>query len=401
VKLLIYSHAFPPSVGGVETIVASLARGLANLPASNSGNNATKLEVTVATQTPAGAFHDSTFPCRIVRSPGAATLARLIASADVVHVAGPALLPMFLSWILHKPYVVEHHGYQAICPNGILLQQPQNIICPGHFQANHYRKCVECKSQDLSWRRSVIAVLLTFPRHFLAARAATNVAVSQHVAKRITLPRTTVIYHGLESAGGTAEESFKAPQRPTAPAQAKSPTFRFGYVGRFVPEKGIPILLEAAQTLRKQRQDFEVLLVGDGPQRPQLEESIRRAHAEDFIRITGFLQGEKLAAALNSLDVVVMPSIWEETAGLAAIEQMMRGRPVIVSDIGGLGEIVGDAGLKFPAGDANQLAAQMSKLIRRDVKASDLGKIAQTRAQSLFRVDRMVVDHLAAYLKLR
>lgn len=401
-KLLIYSHAFPPSVGGVETIVASLARGLAKLSNANddsnanSKNNATKLELTVATQTPAGDFNDATFPCRIVRRPGVFKLARLILRADVVHIAGPALLPMFLSWFLRKPYVVEHHGYQAICPNGILLQQPQNTVCPGHFQAGHYRKCVECESQDLSWRCSVAAVLLTFPRHFLAARAATNVPVSYHVAKRIALPRSTVIYHGLEF-----DESLKPFQQSPTTATTSSEITRFGYVGRFVPEKGILILLEAAQTLRRQRQDFEVLLVGDGPQRPQLEELIRRAHAEPFIRITGFLQGEKLAAALNSLDVVVMPSIWEETAGLAAIEQVMRGRPVIVSDIGGLGEVVGDAALKFLAGNAEQLADQMNQLMQRDGQAADLGKIAQLRANSLFLADRMVADHLAAYHKLR
>ncbi|HEY2822289.1 MAG TPA: glycosyltransferase family 4 protein [Candidatus Acidoferrum sp.] len=396
-KLLIYSHAFAPSVGGVETIVASLVRGLAKLSNTTDGSsvNATKLEVTVATQTPAGDFNDGSFPCRIVRRPGVLKLAYLILRADVVHIAGPALLPMFLSWYLRKPYVVEHHGYQAICPNGILLQQPQNIVCPGHFQAGHYGKCIQCESQDLSWFRAVAAVLLTFPRHFLAARAATNVPVSYHVAKRIALARTTVIYHGLES------ESFKPSQQPTAPATIKSEIIRFGYVGRFVPEKGIPILLEAAQTLRKQRDDFEIVLVGDGPQRPQLEELIRRAHAEDFIRITGFIQDEKLAAALNSLDVVVMPSIWEETAGLAAIEQMLRGRPVIVSDIGGLAEVVGDAALKFPAGNAEQLADQMSQLMQRDGQAADLGKIAQLHANSLFLADRMVADHLAAYHKLR
>ena len=47
--------------------------------------------------------------------------------------------------------------------------------------------------------------------------------------------------------------------------------------------------------------------------------------------------------------VVVMPSQWEETAGLAAIEQMMRGGVVIASDIGGLGEVVSEAGLRYKA----------------------------------------------------
>ncbi len=95
-----------------------------------------------------------------------------------------------------------------------------------------------------------------------------------------------------------------------------------------------------------------------------------------------------------------MPSIWEETAGLAAIEQMARGRLVIVSDIGGLGEIVAGAGLKFPAGDAARLAAQMQSVIQGGPQLSDLGKIAQARARSEFQADRMVAEHAAAYSKL-
>jgi glycosyltransferase involved in cell wall biosynthesis len=92
-----------------------------------------------------------------------------------------------------------------------------------------------------------------------------------------------------------------------------------------------------------------------------------------------------------------MPSIWEETAGLAAIEQMMRGRLVIAADIGGLGEIVGDAGLKFPPGKAGELAAMMRRVIETPELAAALGNRARSRAATLFQAERMVQDHLAAY----
>jgi glycosyltransferase involved in cell wall biosynthesis len=103
---------------------------------------------------------------------------------------------------------------------------------------------------------------------------------------------------------------------------------------------------------------------------------------------------------MSLIDAVVMPSIWEETAGLAAIEQMMRGRLVIASDIGGLGEIVADAGLKFPAGDAGSLAARMKRVIQADPAILDLGEAAQKRAEALFRSDRMLAEHVAAYRKV-
>lgn len=389
-KLLLYTHTFAPNIGGIETITASLARGLAKLPATS---NAPKLQITVVTDTPASGFDDANFTFPLIRQPSFLALAKLIRASDVIHIAGPALVPMFLSRLFGKPYVVEHHGYQAICPNGILLEQPASTICPGHFQAGRYQKCVQCESQDTSWLRAALKVAGNIPRHDLAKHAATNVAVSHFAAKRVALPRTIVIYHGLQ-------RDSSQPAEPAATASSKSGKIRFGCVGRFVAEKGIPVFIDAAQRLRTQRQDFEVVLVGDGPQRPQIEKLIQRASAADYIRITGFLSGEKLAAEVNALDVVVMPSIWEETAGLAAIEQMFRGRLVIASDIGGLGEMVGDAAIKFPAGDAQTLADQMKKVLLHKTEVFALGEAAQNRGRSLFLSDRMVTEHLAAYLKV-
>src|ERR1700722_3933137 len=116
VKLLIYSHYFTPSVGGVETIVTLLARKLADT--SNAYTNGENFKITVATQTPADAFDDRTLPFPVVRTPSLLHLWPPIRSADVVHIAGPSLLPMFLAKLARTPYVVEHHGYQAIFPNG-------------------------------------------------------------------------------------------------------------------------------------------------------------------------------------------------------------------------------------------------------------------------------------------
>jgi glycogen synthase len=390
VKLLLYSHTFAPNIGGIETITALLARGLARLPATS---NAPKPQVIVVTDTPASGLDDVKFPFPLIRQPGFLALAKLIRTADVVQIAGPAFFPMLLSRWFGKPYVIEHHGYQAICPNGILLERPASTICPGYFQAGRYRKCIKCESQEMSWLRSALKVAGNILRHYLAKRASTNVAVSQHAAKRIALPHTQVIYHGLQC--GSLQSSQPAATASTAPAK-----IRFGCVGRFVPEKGISVLIDAARRLRAQRRDFEIILVGDGPQRPQIEKLIQLADAGEYVRITGFLSGENLTAEVNALDVVVMPSIWEETAGLAAMEQMARGRLVIASDIGGLGEIVGDAGLKFPAGDAGRLADQMEKVLQRSPEISGLGEAAQNRALSLFPVDRMVSEHLAAYRKL-
>lgn len=113
--------------------------------------------------------------------------------------------------------------------------------------------------------------------------------------------------------------------------------------------------------------------------------------------ITGFLTGPALADALRDVGVVVMPSVWEETAGLAAIEQMMRGRLVIASEVGGLGEIVGEAGLKCPPGNAKALADCMRAVLQDNALIESCGRKARERALHFFVRGRMIEEHANAY----
>jgi glycosyltransferase involved in cell wall biosynthesis len=386
IKLLVYSHFLAPSIGGVETIVLSLARGLADL---RKANGRLEFGLTVVTQTPAGGFDDRSLAFRVVRQPRLIELWRLIRACDVIHLAGPALLPLFLARLASKPVVIEHHGYQAVCLNGILIYQPDGSMCPGHFQAGHYGKCVRCQNCENSVFRSVVNLLLMIPRSWLSRRAATNIGVSRRALERCALPHSSVVYHGIE-------DPLPKNDIPVSTGNA-SCKMCFAYVGRFVPEKGIPILLQAAQILMREGQEFEVRLIGDGPERVKLEAIVRQEHLENCVRITGYLTGSALADVLRNVRVVVMPSVWEETAGLAAMEQMMRGRLVIASDVGGLGEIVGDVGLKCPPGDGIALADCMRTVLLNRSIVDSYGRKARERALHLFARERMLHEHASVY----
>jgi glycosyltransferase involved in cell wall biosynthesis len=385
-KLLLYSHSFAPNVGGVETIVLSLARGLAEL---RTVDNRPRFELTLVTETPAGDFDGRSLPFPVVRKPSALALKRLIDAADVTHLAGPALLPLSLAWLSRRPVVLEHHGYQSICPNGLLLHQPDGSICPGHFQARQYWKCIRCQAAEMSWLKSFAQLLLMFPRNLLVRSVACNIAVSRHVSERIVLPRSRVVYHGVENASGSEIAVAEIP-----PAQGK---LRFAYVGRLVAEKGLSVLLQATEILKREKQEFELLMIGDGPQRAHLEALAARAGLGDCVQFTGILEGPALADALGRVHVIVMPSVWEETAGLAAMEHMMRGRLVIASKIGGLCETVGDAGLMCQPRSAGDLARCMREVLCDRSLVATLGRKGRERAQSLFLRDRMIADHVGVY----
>lgn len=389
-RLVIFSHFFAPGIGGVEKQVLSLAHGLALRKLSGGPS---KFEVTVVTHTIANETEDLGFPFKVVRCPNFIQLSQIIRRADVVHLAGPSLLPLSLALLLRKPTVIEHHGYQSICPNGILLHQPERSLCPGYFQAKKYLKCFRCQASEMSSSRSLKSILLMWPRYLLSKIATANIAITKHVLQRHRLPSSQLIYYGIENRQ-SGKSIFGA-------LTGGSQRFRFAFVGRFVPEKGIRVLLEAVNTLSSEGFDFEVHLIGDGPQRKQIEDVISKLHITDKVHVTGYVApGEAMANALTGVGAVIVPSIWEEAAGFSAIEQMMDGRLVIASAIGGLAEVVGDGGLLFPAGDASSLAALMRKVLLDPSFADIVGGRGRTRALEFFERERMIGQHDLLYSRL-
>lgn len=387
-KLLIYARDWAPSVGGVQTITKTLADGLADWSRKHDEET---IEVTLLTQTPAGNMNDSQLPYRVVRGPGLMDFIREIRRADVIHLAGPTLLPLMIGFLLRKPTIVEHHGYQANCPNGLLLFEPDHSVCPGHFMAGRYRKCIDCNTRSMSTLGSVRNLLSTFPRRWLCQVVAGNIAITNHVAMRIELPRTLTIYYGVRDEGTLPSQGLPGIDRG----------LEIGYVGRLVQEKGLPLLLEAAKQLDNSGIAFHLTFVGEGPEHQKLTGLSAQLGLDESVSFTGDLRGEDLSVALRSIQVVIMPSEWEETAGLAAIEQMMSGGVAIVADIGGLAEVVGEAGLKFAPGNSTELYSCLTAVANDRAKIKQLGSMARTRALKEFSVRHFIAQHIAIYTKLQ
>jgi glycosyltransferase involved in cell wall biosynthesis len=386
VRILIYSHVFAPQIGGVETYVMLLARGLA------SRESIPPTQVTVATLAPKGAFDESKLPFRVFRKPGIFKLAGLIRNADVIQLAGPLFSAMLLAWLMRKIVIVGHHGYPPICPNGLLFYEPTQTVCPGHFRARRYRECLRCNAVTVGWLKSFAMLVFTFPRRQLSKHVAANVSVSKHLLTRLELPRSQVIYTGIE-------ESFPDAHAQRGAHPSGSPLI-FAYLGRLVSLKGLTLILQAARRLQDESYNFRLKFIGDGPELAELKGLAAKLGLSERVEFTGFLSGAALDAAMNEAAVVLMPSIWEETAGLSAIEQMMRGRVVIASDIGGLGEVVGDAGLRFPTGDAEALARCMKSLLDHPEMITLLGAAARLRAHQLFSEQRMVNEYLDVFQRV-
>jgi len=380
-RILIYTHAFAPKVGGVESVVMSLATGLAGLCRADEIPTA---DVTVVTPTPRGGFDDASLSFVLVRQPSVSHLVRLIRAADVIHLSGPCLVPMLVGWLLRKPIVVEHHGFQTICPNGQLLHEPTHTLCPGHFMAGHHGECVRCNAKK-GWVPSLTSWFLTFPRRWLCTSAKCNIMPTKWLAGLLRLPRSTTIYHGLS--GGNIHE--------LAATAAALPTFAF--VGRLVSAKGVQVLLQAAGRLRTEDFQFRVKVIGDGPDREFLENQVADLGLEETVKFLGYVAPDRLEEHLCDVSTIVMPSLAGEVFGLVTAENMLRGKLLIVSDIGSMSELIADAGLSFAPGDVEGLVYCMKRVLQDPALPTQLGIEAQRRALKEFDQDKMLVRHLDVY----
>ena len=383
-KLLLYSHFFVPSIGGVETLVQSLAGGLANARSAEGQN---RFSITLVTQTPAENYDDRSLPYAVIRQPNLSRLGSLIRATDVLHVAGIAIMPIILGLLARKPVVVEHHGFQSICPNGQLLIEPAGIPCQGHFMAGHHAVCLRCNSVN-GWLASFRLWALTFLRRFLCTRVAANITPTQWLGQLVHLPHIVAIPHGLAN----------SPPANATVKPANPPIIAF--LGRLVTTKGVTTLIDAAQILRAQNKIFSLLVVGDGPERLSLEQLVKSSGLDPITRFTGRLPAHEVDALLNAVSIVVVPSLGGEVFGLVVAENMLRGLPVVASNLGAFVEVLGSAGLTFETGNAPALAAQLAKLLDDPALRAALGQQARQRASEFCDLQRMLANHENVYQKL-
>jgi len=379
-RLLIYSHFFAPSVGGVETVVKSLATGLANL---RTTGDAAVYEVTVVTHTPDLDTNTLSAPYRIIRRPSVDELRKVIASSDLIHVAGAAIPPIREALRIGKPVVVEHHGFQVICPTGQLLQEPQDAPCPGHFMKGNHAACLGCRKTG-SFYGSFRLWLLTFFRRSLCKRVDVNIVPTAWLGERLKLPRTKTVAHGL-------------PQESAITRTGSQDLKTIVFIGRLVTTKGVSLLREAARRLKEQARPFQLLLVGGGPERESLEERVRGWGLVPEVKFAGPVANEQLPRYLDQAAAVVVPSLGGEVFGMVVAESMLRGLPVVASDLGSFVEVLGNRDQTFRTGDAGGLARQLTRVLDNPNLAADWARDGRQRALSQFSEQKMIENHEEIY----
>lgn len=225
------------------------------------------------------------------------------------------------------PIVHSLHDQRLLCHRGSGMDRA-GILCQ--------RRCIECrlvgigKLADTRLPTEVVGVSRWILDHHLAAGAFTGV-------------RTGVIHNAAAPAAA----------RSIAP----SARLRVGFLGRLLPEKGPLDLVAAVAALASGGAPIEVVIAGDGPSRAALEH-----HRGAPLTLLGTVARDRL---FDAVDVLVVPSRWNEPFGLVAIEALARGVPVLASRRGGLPEIIEDGvtGWLYDPDDPNGLIEALSRVL--------------------------------------
>jgi len=202
----------------------------------------------------------------------------------------------------------------------------------------------------------------------LMARIARRIAVSESARDTVAAHfpgRYDVVPNGVDV------EALRQPRRP--PAAIGEGRRHIVYVGRLEPRKGVEHLVEAMARLRERRPEAQLIVVGDGPARPQLESAARDRNLDAVF--VGRVSDDALPGYFQSADIVCSPALGGESFGIVLLEALACEKPIVATRIDGYAALVGNSGCGrlVPPGDAAALATALDQLLSDDAERRRCG----------------------------
>ena len=172
------------------------------------------------------------------------------------------------------------------------------------------------------------------------------------------------------------------------------------YIGRLVYEKGIQHLIAAMPKIINGYNDTKLIIGGKGGMYDELKEQAKALGIENKVYFTGYLSSKEVQKMYKCADIAVFPSTYEPF-GIVTLEAMLAGVPTVVSDIGGLDEIVdhGLTGMKSYAGNANSIADSVLTLLYNHQLCDNIVKNAKAKVKKEFNWNRITQDTYFTYEK--
>jgi glycosyltransferase involved in cell wall biosynthesis len=195
---------------------------------------------------------------------------------------------------------------------------------------------------------------------------------------------------------GVDPEAFRPGPSTRADLRLPPDGVLVGFVGRLVPEKGVATVIDALARVPGTR----LALAGVGPEERALREHAARLGLTQRVHFLGGFPSDRVPQALRALDALVLPSRttprWKEQFGRVLIEAMTAGVPVVGSDSAEIPNVIGDAGLVFREGDAEDCARALTALLDPE-RRRQLAERGSARVAAHFTTERIAERYWEAF----
>jgi glycogen(starch) synthase len=288
--------------------------------------------------------------------------------------------PEFLQWDLNMNILMERKAIEIIKKHDIdIIHAHDWLVASAAIGLKHlFRKPLIATIHSLErGRRNGLfndgQQMIDQIENLLIQEAWHNVVCSQymqslcHFSFRFPNDKMTIIPNGVRYNDFSVKLSKgDAVKHHKKYAQIKEQIV--SYIGRLVPEKGVNVLLGAVKPVLEKIPNIKFVIAGEGWHRNELQRIAKELKIEDKVLFTGYLPEEDFLAYFNVSDILVVPSTYEPF-GIVALEGMATKTPIIVSDVGGLSEIVDHqwTGMKVPADNSQALADSIIELLTNEI----------------------------------
>lgn len=172
------------------------------------------------------------------------------------------------------------------------------------------------------------------------------------------------------------------------------------FMGRLVYEKGVQHLISAMPKILAGYHDAKLVIAGKGGMIDELKAQVNSMGIANKVYFTGYMDAKQVCKMYKCADISVFPSTYEPF-GIVALEAMLSGTPVVVSDIGGLNEIVqhGENGMKSYAGNPNSIADSILALLYNPQLSQDVVKKAKSMVKNEYNWAKIAQDTHFTYQK--
>ena len=385
-KLLIYTHEFPPFLGGLATTSRKLASGISH--------SEMDIVVLAPAYSPEDRIIDAELPCAVTRIPG----------LGKKWVKKIPFLEMVLGWIFLLQTLSKEQ------PDSVLFITEEAEVVGGLLPSYNFNPIVRIAGSGITtcfYGRNFFKRLMRLPMKRLYDKAAKIIAVSNNTKELIQsvgVPedKIEVVYNGVENYMLSKEADIEAINRIRGRYGILKGDKVLVTVARVLPRKGQDTVIKALPRVLTEFPDLKYLIVGDGRYRDKFSDLAKEIGVSDNVIFTGGVSHDETIGYFDLCDIFIMPNrFWNnKVEGLpnALIEASARSKPLIAGDHGGSKEAVinNKTGILVNPESADEVAHAILSILQDEKTGLEMGKLGRENIINKHTELAMIANYISA-----